>query len=310
MADAPLLRIGTRGSPLARLQADRVADLLAAADPALAEPGAVEVAVIRTTGDKVLDKPLAEIGGKGLFAKEIDEALLAGRVDIAVHSVKDLETRLAAGLRLAAVLERDDPRDVLIARDDAGLDELAPGSVIGTASLRRQAQVLHRRPDLKVTTLRGNVETRIGKVEKGEVDATLLAAAGLGRLGLLDKATRVLEPADFLPAVGQGAIGVTCREDDDEAAACLAAVNHRPSWESVAAERAMLEALDGSCRTPIAGLAEHRDGDALALRGLVARPDGSALFETDRRGPVAEAEAMGRDAGEELRRRAGPDLFQ
>ncbi len=309
MADAPLLRIGTRGSRLSLAQADEVRDLLKAADPSLAGDGALEVQVIQTTGDKVLDKPLADIGGKGLFTKEIDEALLDGRIDLAVHSMKDLETWLSDGITLAAVLEREDPRDVFISNKAGSLDDLAAGSVIGTASLRRQAQILHRRPDLSVKPFRGNIETRIKKLEAGEVDATLLALAGLRRLGLAEAATEILETDTLLPAVGQGAIGITCR-DDEETVRLLQAVNHGPTWQRLTAERAMLAALDGSCRTPIGGLAEIDEGGGLRLRGLVARPDGSELFQTSRSGLATDAEAMGRDAGEELRERAGPGFFE
>ena len=309
MADAPILTIGTRGSPLALAQAHEVQGLLKAADPSLAGDGAVEIQVIKTTGDKMLDRPLADIGGKGLFTKEIDEALLSGRVDLAVHSMKDLETWLAGGIALAAVLEREDPRDVFISNQAKGLDDLAAGSVIGTASLRRQAQILHRRPDLTFRVLRGNVQTRIKKLEAGDVAATLLALAGLRRLDMADVATEILETDVLLPAVGQGAIGVTCR-DDEGTVQMLQVLNHVPSWDRLTAERAMLEALDGSCRTPIGGLAELDDDGGLVLRGLVVKPDGTELFQTSRSGTVDDAEAMGRDAGEELRKRAGPGFFE
>jgi hydroxymethylbilane synthase len=309
MADAPILTIGTRGSPLALAQAHEVQGLLKAADPSLAGDGAVEIQVIKTTGDKMLDRPLADIGGKGLFTKKIDEALLSGRVDLAVHSMKDLETWLAGGIALAAVLEREDPRDVFISNQAKGLDDLAAGSVIGTASLRRQAQILHRRPDLTFRVLRGNVQTRIKKLEAGDVAATLLALAGLRRLDMADVATEILETDVLLPAVGQGAIGVTCR-DDEGTVQMLQVLNHVPSWDRLTAERAMLEALDGSCRTPIGGLAELDDDGGLVLRGLVVKPDGTELFQTSRSGTVDDAEAMGRDAGEELRKRAGPGFFE
>jgi hydroxymethylbilane synthase len=309
MADAPILTIGTRGSPLALAQAHEVQGLLKAADPSLAGDGAVEIQVIKTTGDKMLDRPLADIGGKGLFTKEIDEALLSGRVDLAVHSMKDLETWLAGGIALAAVLEREDPRDVFISNQAKGLDDLAAGSVIGTASLRRQAQILHRRPDLTFRVLRGNVQTRIKKLEAGDVAATLLALAGLRRLDMADVATEILETDVLLPAVGQGAIGVTCR-DDEGTVQMLQVLNHVPSWDRLTAERAMLEALDGSCRTPIGGLAELDNDGGLVLRGLVVKPDGTELFQTSRSGTVDDAEAMGRDAGEELRKRAGPGFFE
>ncbi len=302
------LRIGTRGSPLALAQTHETRDRLTAAHEALAADGAIDVVVIKTTGDKVLDRPLAEVGGKGLFTKEIDDALLDGRIDLAVHSMKDVPTWLPDGMVMACLLPREDVRDAFISRAVGSLNELPPGSVVGTASLRRQAQILHRRPDLRVTGLRGNVQTRLGKLERGEVDATLLAMAGLRRLGLADVATAVIDPADLLPAVGQGAIGIACRADDARTRALLDPLDDGDTAARVTAERAMLEVLDGSCRTPIAGLAEV-NGDRLTLRGLVARPDGSEVLETTREGPVADAEALGRDAGDELRRRAGPGFF-
>ena len=310
MADASPLRIGTRGSPLALAQAHEVRDRLAVADPAVADEGAIEVMVIKTTGDKVFDRPLADVGGKGLFTKEINEALLARRVDLAVNSMKDLETWLPDGIGLAAVLEREDPRDVFISPKAKSLDELAQGSVVGTASLRRQAQILHRRPDLRVESFRGNVLTRIRKLDAGEVDATLLALAGLKRLGIADVATEILSPDQFLPAVGQGAIGITCRGGDTGILEILDAINHPSSAARVTAERAMLAALDGSCRTPIGGLAEIAGNGNLTLRGLVARPDGSELIDTTQSGPSTDAENLGRDVGEELRERAGPIFFE
>ena len=310
MIDKPPLRIGTRGSPLALAQANDVRDRLCAADPALAGDGMLAIEIIKTTGDMVLDRPLAEVGGKGLFSKEIDEALLDGRVDLAVHSMKDLETWLPDGIVLAAILEREDVRDVFISHKADTLDELPAGSVVGTSSLRRQAQILRRRPDLKVETFRGNVQTRMRKLNDGEADATLLALAGLKRLGMAEVATEILEPEILLPAVAQGAVGVTCRDGDADMAARLEVLNHALSWQRVAAERAMLAALDGSCRTPIGGLAEFGPDGVMTLRGLVAKADGSEFFETARTGPASDAEAMGTDAGEELRRRAGPGFFE
>ncbi|NQU60433.1 MAG: hydroxymethylbilane synthase [Rhodospirillales bacterium] len=303
MTDSSPLRIGTRGSPLALVQTHQVRDLLGSGRP-------VAIVEIKTTGDQVLDRPLADIGGKGLFTKEIDEALLDGRIDLAVHSMKDLETWLPDGTCLAAVLEREDPRDVFISNKANGLDALAEGCVIGTSSLRRQAQILHRRPELKVETFRGNVQTRMKKLEDGVVDATLLALAGLKRLGLVDVATEILETDILLPAVAQGAIGITCRTDDEATVALLDKLNHPQSFERVTTERAMLEALDGSCRTPVGGLAESDGNGGLTLRGLVARPDGSELIETSRQGPVGDGVRMGRDAGEELKKRAGPGFFE
>jgi hydroxymethylbilane synthase len=309
MTTTPKLRIGTRGSPLAMAQTLEARDLLAAANAELSTPDAIEVLEIKTTGDAILDRPLAEVGGKGLFTKELDVALMDGRVDIAVHSIKDVETFLPDGVVLAAFLEREDPRDAFLSLNAPSLAELPAGSVIGSASLRRQAQILNRRPDLKVTLLRGNVQTRLGKLAEGVVDATLLAYAGLRRLGLEEKISAVLSAEEMLPAVGQGAIGITCRADDASVLEWLAAVNHTETQIRVTAERALLAALDGSCRTPIGGLAEI-DGDRLRLRGLVAREDGSEMFETERNGALHDAAALGDDAGRELRARAGDDLFE
>ena len=309
MAEIPPIRIGTRGSPLALFQARLVAEKLAARHPALVAPGALVVTPIKTTGDRVLDRPLAEIGGKGLFSKEIDEALKSRRVDLAVHSVKDMETRLADGIALAAVLAREDPRDVFVSVKAATLEALPEGSVVGSSSLRRRAQLLNRRPDLRVVAMRGNVETRLRKLDDGALDAILLALAGLKRLGLAQRATEILATDAMLPAVGQGAIGVACRADDARTRDLLVVLDHAPTAACVAAERAMLAALDGSCRTPIGGLAEIEDADVLVLRGLVARPDGSGLLRTSRQGRARDAEALGRDAGEELKRRAGPGYF-
>lgn len=302
------LRIGTRGSPLALAQAYEVQARLAAAHPDLSRPGSTEIVIIKTTGDMVLDRTLAQIGGKGLFTKEIDEAQLEGRIDIAVHSMKDVPTVLPDGLTLPCILEREDTRDALISLKTRSLADLPAGSVVGTASLRRGAQVLYRRPDLKVQPLRGNVQTRLKKLEEGVVDATLLAMAGLRRLGLADRATYQLTPEEMLPAVAQGAIGITCRGDDEAVLSRLAPLNHPDSFVRVTAERAFLAVLDGSCRTPIGALAEL-SGDALRFRGLVIKPDGSLAHEIDLKGTRAEAEAIGRAAGEDLLGRCGPGFF-
>ena len=299
------IRIGTRGSPLALAQTEETRRRLIDLHPHLGEAGAIEVVVIRTTGDKELDRPLAEIGGKGLFTKEIDEAMLAGRVDIAVNSLKDLPTWLPGGIALACLLPREDPRDALVSRSAESLARLPAGSRVGTTSLRRRAQVLYRRPDLEVVPLRGNVDTRLRKLAEGRADAILLALAGLRRLSLAGAVTAVIEPDEILPAVGQGAIGITCRDDDDRVLELLVPLVHAETRQRVTAERAMLEVLDGSCRTPIAALAVFEDG-AIRLDGLVARPDGSQVIRTARRAPAADARAMGADAGRELMRRAGP----
>jgi hydroxymethylbilane synthase len=300
------LRIGTRGSPLALAQATQVRARLAAAHAVAPERIALEI--IRTTGDVIRDRPLAEVGGKGLFTKEIEEALLAGTVDLAVHSAKDMPTALPDGLAIAAALEREDPRDVFISRKAESLRELPPGAVVGTASLRRQAQVKRLRPDLKVVPFRGNVETRLRKLDAGEVDATLLALAGLKRLGLADAATALLPVDEFLPAVGQGIIALETRAEDRRTRDLLAAIDHAESGTALACERAFLAVLDGSCRTPIAGYASISAG-RLAFRGLVAKPDGSAHFETRREGAIAAAAGLGADAGRELKARAGADFF-
>jgi hydroxymethylbilane synthase len=237
--------------------------------------------------------------------------MLADEIDLAVHSMKDVPTWLPDGLGIVAILEREDPRDALIAGPGVSkLDDLRKGAVVGTASLRRGAQLLARRPDIKVVPLRGNVETRLAKVERGEVEATFLAYAGLRRLGKTDAVRAVLEPAEMLPAVAQGAIGIECRLADARTRGYLAALDHAPSAIAVAAERGLLERLDGSCRTPIGALATLAAGGRLRLDGLVVRPDGSGLLTTSREGPASLAAEMGRDAGEELKGRSGPDYFQ
>ncbi len=308
MACQARLRIGTRGSPLALVQAEETRRRLLAAHPEL-DPAEVALEVIRTTGDREQGRPLAEIGGKGLFTKEIEEALLDGRVDLAVHSMKDVPTVLPAGLAIDCLLPREDPRDAFISDKATRLGELPEGAVVGSTSLRRKAQVLAARPDLSVVSLRGNVDTRLRKLRQGEIDATLLARAGLRRLGRLDRVTSVMEVSEMLPAVAQGAIGIERRHGDDRVAALLAPLNHADTATCIGAERAFLAALDGSCRTPIAGLAELDESGHLSFRGLLLEPDGSRVFEAQRAGPAAAAEALGRDAGEELRRAAGPEFF-
>jgi hydroxymethylbilane synthase len=302
------LRIGTRGSPLALKQAAIVRDRLAAAHPELAEPDAILIEAIRTTGDKVQDRALAEIGGKGLFTKEIEEALIDGRIDLAVHSMKDMATHLPPGLAIGAMLEREDPRDALIARAGTSIASLPQGAVVGSASLRRRAQLLSQRPDLAVTILRGNVGTRLDKLGRGEVDATILAIAGLKRLGMADRATALLSTEEMLPAVGQGALGVEIRAGDRRIRDLLAPVDHAPTSTAVAAERACLAVLDGSCHTPIAALAELAGG-RLRLRALIAMPDGSRMHQTEREGPAGDPVALGRAAGEALKSRAEPAFF-
>ena len=306
MQSGALLRIGTRGSPLALTQAGMVRSRLLAATALAAE--AIALTVIRTTGDAIQDRPLAEVGGKGLFTKEIEEALLAGTIDLAVHSAKDLPTALPQGLTIAAVLPREDPRDVFISRKAKSLRELRFGGTVGTASLRRQALVKRLRPDLDVVAFRGNVDTRLRKLDQGVVDATLLALAGLKRLGRAHAATAILDIDEFLPAVGQGIIAIEARADDARTRDLLDRINAADDLTALTAERAFLAVLDGSCRTPIAGNATLEAG-RLRLRGLIAKPDGSAAFETAREGSAADAAALGSDAGRELRRRAGADFF-
>jgi hydroxymethylbilane synthase len=299
-----LLRIGTRGSPLALAQARAVGQLLASKF----SPDRITLQVIRTTGDMIRDRPLAEAGGKGLFTKEIDEALLAGSIDLAVHSAKDMPTLLPAGLHIAAVLPREDARDAFISRKAHSLKDMPAGATVGTSSLRRQALVRQQRPDLAVVNLRGNVETRLRKLDEGTADATLLAMAGLKRLGLTEAATAVLEVDEFLPAVGQGVITIAARSDDARVSGLLASLTHAPTADALTAERTFLAVLDGSCRTPIAGHAVV-NVDVLHFRGLVARPDGSTVLQTQRRGLAKEAARIGADAGRELKKRAGSTFF-
>ncbi len=300
------LRIGTRGSPLALAQAHETRDRLTAAHALSAN--AIEIVVIQTSGDAILDRALSEAGGKGLFTKEIDEAQLAGRIDLAVHSMKDAPTVLPDGIVIGALLPREDVRDAFLSPRAERLEDLPAGALIGTASLRRQAQLLWRRPDLRVATFRGNVQTRLRKLSEGAADATFLALAGLRRLGMADRAQSVIETDAMLPAVAQGAIGIARRAGDARAEALLAPLHCAETAARVSAERAFLRVLDGSCRTPIAGLAEL-DGDGLRLRGEVLRPDGSARHAGERRGTVADGPEMGVDLGRELLGLAGPGFF-
>ncbi len=302
------LRIATRGSPLALAQAHEVRDRLRAAHAGLESDDAVEIRTYRTTGDRIQSRPLGEIGGKGLFTKEIEEALLDGSADIAVHSMKDMPTELPDGLVIDALLPREDPRDALISLSAKSISELPMGARIGTASLRRQAILLSVRPDFRIEPLRGNVGTRLGRIEQGDFDATLLAVAGLNRLGLKDAPRTPIDPDDMLPAPCQGAIGIECRADDAETRKIVAALNDEPTTICVAAERAFLAALDGSCRTPIAGLACLADG-RVSLRGMIVRPDGSETHAAQNDAPAADAALLGRMLGEALRARAGSGFF-
>jgi hydroxymethylbilane synthase len=301
------LRMGTRGSPMALYQAGFVRDRLQAVHPQLAAEGALELVIIRTTGDRVQDRLLAEIGGKGLFTKEIEEALLENRIDLAVHSLKDMETVLPPGLVIGCVLPRDDPRDALVTQMGRSLRDLPRGARIGSASLRRRAQLLRERADLEILPIRGNVDTRLGKLAAGEVDGLLLALCGLERLGRAAAVTEVLSADRMLPAVGQGALAIECRSADADVLQLLAPLNDPQSNSRVTAERAMLAALDGSCRTPIAGLATIA-GDRLSLDALLLAPDGSAERRDRGEGAIADAAAIGNDVGERLRRGAGPEF--
>jgi hydroxymethylbilane synthase len=305
--ETSILRLGSRGSPLALAQAQEVRDRLAAV--AGLDPDRLEVKIFRTTGDILVDRPLAEAGGKGLFTKEIEEALLAGAIDIAVHSAKDLPTFLPAGLSIAGFLPREDARDVFISRKATTLRNLPLAAQVGTASPRRQAMIKRLRPDVSLTLLRGNVETRLRKLDGGEVDATVLAAAGLKRLGLMSAATEILDVEEFLPAVGQGAIAIETRTDDAKTRALVAMVDDSDTATALAAERAFLAILDGSCRTPIGGHAQL-SGDSVRFRGMILKLDGSDALEVVREGSRASAAELGADAGRELRNRGGSDFFE
>ncbi|MGI9384402.1 MAG: hydroxymethylbilane synthase [Methyloligellaceae bacterium] len=300
------IRIGTRGSPLALCQAHETRDRLVAAHGFDVE--AVEIRIIKTSGDRIQDKALRDFGGKGLFTKEIEDALLADEIDLAVHSMKDMQTVLPKGLTVSCLLPREDVRDAFLSPKADRLADLPRGAVVGTSSLRRQAQVKRLRPDLEVVTYRGNVQTRLKKLAEGVVDATLLAFAGLRRLGLEAEVTSLMEPDDMLPAVAQGAIGIETRTSDECMDALLAPLHDATTAVRIAAERAFLARLDGSCQTPIAGLAEL-DGDSLGFRGMILTPDGAECHETARQGSAADAAAMGTDAANELLERAGADFF-
>ena len=310
------LRVGTRGSPLARLQTQIFLQLLATNCPGLDGANAFEQQVIRTTGDAVQDRRLADIGGKGLFAKEIHEALADHRIDCAVHSLKDLETELPPGIILACTLPREDGRDALILGRDCGETDpadpfacLPAGALVGTASVRRQAQLLHVRPDLRVAAIRGNVQTRLGKLAAGDYAASLLALAGLRRLGMEDRASVVLDPDAMVPAAGQGIIGITARTDDSDLQELLAAIEDPEARAIATAERAMLAALDGSCRTPIGGHARLLPSGQLHLTGMVARADGSFLLKRSLHGGTQDAARIGAELGASLRNDSPRDIF-
>lgn len=304
---ASRIRIGTRGSPLALAQVREVQARLEAAHG----PGALEfeIKVYKTTGDRIQDRLLSEAGGKGLFTKELEEALLAREIDIAVHSMKDMPTVLPEGLAIRCILPREDVRDAFISLTATSFDALPAGAVVATASLRREAQVRRMRPDIKVVPLRGNVETRLRKLQEGVADATLLACAGLRRLGLEDRIASVISCDVMLPACAQGAIGIELREDAADAATTIAAINDEPSALAVETERAFLGRLDGSCRTPIAGLAEIGAG-SVRFRGIILSPDGREAHATERVGLAREGAKLAVDAAEELLSRAGANFLR
>ena len=299
--DRPLI-IGSRGSPLAVAQARTVAALLAGHGPS-------DIKTMRTAGDVLVDRPLAAFGGKGLFTKEIDEALLAGTIDLAVHSMKDVPTALPEGILIAAVLPREDVRDVLVSPARGSLAVLPSGARVGTSSLRRRAQILAQRPDLKVVEFRGNVNTRIDKLQRGVAEATILARAGLNRLGIAADIGITLSVTDMLPAPAQGAIGIACRDSDDVVRGVLAGLDDPDTRHAIACERALLAALDGSCRTPIGAFARNENG-TFVLDALIAELDGSKIFRVQRRGSAGDAVRLGDDAGSELRRQGGADFFE
>ncbi|EKS7780988.1 hydroxymethylbilane synthase [Edwardsiella piscicida] len=294
-ATQPTLRIATRQSPLALWQAHYVRDQLLAHWPQLT----IELVPMVTRGDVLLDTPLAKVGGKGLFVKELELALLEGRADIAVHSMKDVPVAFPDGLGLVTICQREDPRDAFVSPRFASLEQLPPGSVVGTSSLRRQCQLRAARPDLQIRDLRGNVGTRLAKLDAGDYDAIILAAAGLKRLQLDDRIRTPLTPEQSLPAVGQGAVGIECRLADDATRRLLAPLNHADTALRVCAERAMNTRLEGGCQVPIGSYAEI-DGDQLWLRALVGAPDGSRIIRGERRGPLTQAEAMGTALADEL----------
>ncbi len=283
-----ILRIETRRSPLAMWQAEHVAAALRQVHPGLE----VELVGMSTQGDKILDTPLARIGGKGLFVKELEQGILDGRADIAVHSMKDVPVTLPEGLHLPVIMRREDPRDAFVSGVCASLDALPEGARVGTSSLRRQCQIAHRRPDLKIAALRGNVNTRLGKLDAGEFDAVILAAAGLKRLGFQKRITAYLTPEQSLPAIGQGAIGIECRVDDDRVNGLIGPLDHGTTAVCVQAERAMNHRLMGGCQVPVAGYAVL-EGDVLSLRGLVGEPDGARILRGEELGSASQAEAIG-----------------
>lgn len=299
------IKIGTRGSPLALAQAHETRDRLCEAhdlDPAL-----IEVIVISTTGDQIQDRSLAEIGGKGLFTKELEEQLHDGSIDMAVHSMKDMPAELPDGLEICCLLEREDPRDAFMSSVASTIADLPTGATVGSSSVRRAAQLLNLRPDLQIVQFRGNVQTRLRKLDEGVAAATFLACAGLNRLGAAHLITSAIDPSIMLPAVAQGAIGIEIASSNDRSRALLEPLNHRHTSVCIETERAFLKELDGSCRTPLAGHATLA-GDVISFNAMALTLDGQKVFRASRTGNAAEATNMGRDAAEEIRALAGPDL--
>ena len=299
-----LIRIATRKSPLALWQAEHVRDRLRALHPGLQ----VELLTMSTQGDRVLDSPLAKIGGKGLFVKELEQGMLDGRADIAVHSMKDVPAELPEGLAIGAILDREDPRDAFVSSSHDSVDALPQGARVGTSSLRRQCQLRARRPDLEILDLRGNVGTRLGKLDAGDYDAIVLACAGLKRLGMEERITHALSPDEMLPAIAQGVIGIECRSDDMHVNNLIAPLNHVDTHVRTTAERAMNATLAGGCQAPVAGYSVLNDG-VLELRGLVGQPDGSEVIHADVSGAAADAALLGRQLASELLSRGAREIL-
>jgi len=299
------VRIATRKSPLAMWQAEHVADALRTAHPGIM----VEILGMSTQGDKILDTPLAKIGGKGLFVKELEARMLEGDADIAVHSMKDVPVELPDGLHLAVIMQREDPRDAFVSNRYASLEELPVGAVVGTSSLRRQSQLSDRRPDLQIKSLRGNVNTRLRKLDEGEYDAIILAAAGLIRLGFGERIRSAIGAGDSLPAIGQGAVGIECRADDPRINELLAPLHHADTATCITAERAMNTRLEGGCQVPIGGHAVLQDGQ-IWMRGLVGTVDGSEIIRAEIRGPREQADALGTALAEELLEHGAKEILK
>ena len=298
------IRIATRKSPLALWQAEHVRDRLLALHPGLQ----VELLKMSTQGDRILDSPLAKIGGKGLFVKELEQGMLDGRADLAVHSMKDVPAELPDGLCLGAILDREDPRDAFVSRRYSSVDDLPEGARVGTSSLRRQCQLRARRPDLQILDLRGNVGTRLGKLDAGDYDAIVLACAGLKRLGLSARITHALTAEEMLPAIAQGVIGIECRVDDARVRGLIGPLNHVETGQRTAAERAMNATLGGGCQAPVAGYSLLHDG-VIELRGLVGQPDGSKVIRGDVSGAAEQAEALGKQLAENLLARGARSIL-